>query len=121
MKKPTRPCRDEWARGTTLFRSFGRCLIGALTGATPADAKDAQRPSHLRLTDEFGLCLALPVGAAPGLHLALPTRCRDGLLLPIAAFQCESGPEGIRTPDLLNAIETRSQLRYRPACTALEF
>src|SRR5947209_2398042 len=26
------------------------------------------------------------------------------------------GPEGIRTPDLLNAIQTRSQLRHRPAC-----
>ncbi len=24
------------------------------------------------------------------------------------------GPRGIRTPDLLNAIETRSQLRYGP-------
>ena len=24
------------------------------------------------------------------------------------------GPEGIRTPDLLSAIEARSQLRYRP-------
>lgn len=26
-----------------------------------------------------------------------------------------SGPEGSRTPDLLNAIEARSQLRYRPS------
>jgi hypothetical protein len=25
-----------------------------------------------------------------------------------------SGPEGIRTPGLLSAIEARSQLRYRP-------
>ena len=33
--------------------------------------------------------------------------CRDLL------FSC-SGPRGIRTPDLLNAIETRSQLRYGP-------
>jgi hypothetical protein len=29
-----------------------------------------------------------------------------------------SGPEGIRTPDLLSAIEARSQLRYRPVCKA---
>ena len=31
-------------------------------------------------------------------------------------YQCSlpSGPEGIRTPDLLSAIEARSQLRYRP-------
>ena len=27
---------------------------------------------------------------------------------------CSSGPEGIRTPGLLSAIEARSQLRYRP-------
>jgi hypothetical protein len=27
------------------------------------------------------------------------------------------GPEGIRTPDLLSAIEARSQLRYRPTFT----
>ena len=29
------------------------------------------------------------------------------------------GPGGIRTPDLLNAIEARSQLRYRPTWTNL--
>ena len=29
-----------------------------------------------------------------------------------------SGPEGIRTPDLLSAIEARSQLRYRPRIKA---
>src|SRR5579885_1186290 len=28
--------------------------------------------------------------------------------------QKDGGPEGTRTPDLLNAIETRSQLRHRP-------
>src|SRR5262249_58607695 len=27
---------------------------------------------------------------------------------------CGGGPEGIRTPDLLNAIQTRSQLRHGP-------
>ena len=31
------------------------------------------------------------------------------------------GPRGIRTLDLLNAIETRSQLRYGPVKTATEF
>ena len=30
------------------------------------------------------------------------------------AIALTSGPRGIRTPDLLNAIETRSQLRYGP-------
>ena len=29
-------------------------------------------------------------------------------------FKGKSGPRGIRTLDLLNAIETRSQLRYGP-------
>jgi hypothetical protein len=35
------------------------------------------------------------------------------------AFSCkeQSGPSGIRTHDLLNAIETRSQLRYGPLFT----
>ena len=31
------------------------------------------------------------------------------------------GPRGIRTPDLLNAIETRSQLRYGPGFTVTSF
>ena len=34
---------------------------------------------------------------------------RLGFLIALAG-----GPRGIRTPDLLNAIETRSQLRYGP-------
>src|ERR1051325_4110208 len=36
---------------------------------------------------------------------------QERLSLPVA-LAC--GPRGIRTPDLLNAIETRSQLRYGP-------
>lgn len=35
-------------------------------------------------------------------------------LLDTYLFSACSGPEGIRTPDLLSAIEARSQLRYRP-------
>jgi hypothetical protein len=31
-----------------------------------------------------------------------------------SAIYNPGGPEGIRTPDLLSAIEARSQLRYRP-------
>jgi hypothetical protein len=31
-----------------------------------------------------------------------------------SAIALAGGPRGIRTPDLLNAIETRSQLRYGP-------
>ena len=29
-------------------------------------------------------------------------------------FTARSGPEGIRTPDLVSAIDARSQLRHRP-------
>ena len=49
-------------------------------------------------------------GAVSGFHLALPARCR------MTYYSCFrfSGPRGIRTPGLLNAIETRSQLRYGP-------
>ena len=35
-------------------------------------------------------------------------------LLKTGYWSLSSGPEGIRTPDLLSAIEARSQLRYRP-------
>ena len=31
-----------------------------------------------------------------------------------ARFEVISGAEGVRTPDLLNAIQTRSQLRHSP-------
>ena len=41
--------------------------------------------------------------------LAIIAQERLGFLIALA-----SGPRGIRTPDLLNAIETRSQLRYGP-------
>ena len=44
--------------------------------------------------------------------LAIIAQERLGFLIALA-----SGPRGIRTPDLLNAIETRSQLRYGPGFT----
>jgi hypothetical protein len=48
----------------------------------------------------------------PGFHLLFPNSLADDLLfLPYV-----SGPRGIRTLGLLNAIETRSQLRYGPKC-----
>ena len=55
-------------------------------------------------------------------HTTSPRSLTDGLLLRLHA-KCVGagfapapfgGPSGIRTHDLLNAIETRSQLRYRP-------
>ena len=38
----------------------------------------------------------------------------DVLLLPSQKYEVVSGPRGTRTLDLLNAIETRSQLRHGP-------
>jgi hypothetical protein len=32
----------------------------------------------------------------------------------MSLFTAQSGPEGIRTPDLVSAIDARSQLRHRP-------
>ncbi len=59
---------------------------------------------------------------SPGLSHRSLTICGSGRSCSLA-FGCtcppgyqigRSGAEGIRTPDLLNAIETRSQLRYSP-------
>ena len=49
--------------------------------------------------------------SCPDFLLILPIIAQErlGLLIALAG-----GPRGIRTPDLLNAIETRSQLRYGP-------
>jgi hypothetical protein len=47
--------------------------------------------------------------------LTIPDSLMDGLLLlPWPDILLSGGPSGIRTHDLLNAIETRSQLRYGP-------
>jgi hypothetical protein len=51
-----------------------------------------------------------PRSLADDLLLRLHAECVGAGLVP-APF---GGPSGIRTHDLLNAIETRSQLRYRP-------
>ena len=72
-------------------------------------------------------------GALLGSHLSLPARCwtayysRSGLLIRSGSLFAPTswearqtaairlcGPREIRTLDLLNAIETRSQLRYGP-------
>ena len=55
-----------------------------------------------------------PRSLADGLLLQLHAECVRAGLAPAPLF---SGPRGIRTPDLLNAIETRSQLRYGPVWT----
>ena len=87
-------------------------------------------PSPARLvlsqerTGEFDL-LALRVHLI-GLPPHSPDSLADDLLLLAWPFvktksgrlkSFFSGPRGIRTPGLLNAIETRSQLRYGPICS----
>ena len=80
---------------------------------------------------EFNLETTYSAGTMPGFHLALPTRwqmvycsCEGFINHSAVIYQLDadcqpllavlSGPRGIRTLGLLNAIETRSQLRYRP-------
>src|SRR5438067_13934193 len=45
----------------------------------------------------------------------MPRMARSFTRHPWHPCNISGGPEGIRTPDLLNAIQTRSQLRHRPA------
>ena len=40
----------------------------------------------------------------------------EALQSPVLSTVPSGGPGGIRTPDLLNAIQSRSQLRHRPVC-----
>ena len=40
----------------------------------------------------------------------------EALKAPVPSTVPSGGPGGIRTPDLLNAIQSRSQLRHRPVC-----
>src|SRR5438270_11446930 len=47
---------------------------------------------------------------------ARDTRCCAGARL---SNNIHGGPEGIRTPDLLNAIQTRSQLRHGPTAETI--
>ena len=74
--------------------------------------------THRRVRPErsAALCKALttsPRSLADGLLLRLHAECVGAGLMP-APY---GGPRGIRTPDLLNASETRSQLRYGPRWT----
>ena len=74
----------------------------------------AAKDSPPQLPGEFGL-MAFPVSAAARLPPVMcPALCGDGLLLPFTAFSYGDGAEGIRTPDLISAIDARSQLRYSP-------
>jgi hypothetical protein len=110
-------------RGTTLVEA------PSLAASTPSHDSGCE-PSAVTcrsprlLPGEFGcpwLRRSAPYGqrrrtspAMPGFHRR-PALC-DGLGQPTGPVQRTNngGPEGIRTPDLLNAIEARCQLRHRP-------
>ena len=71
-------------------------------------------PRRVRPERSAALCEARttsPRSLADGLLLRLHAECVGAGLAPAPC----GGPSGIRTHDLLNAIETRSQLRYRPS------
>jgi hypothetical protein len=54
---------------------------------------------------------SMPLRRAPNCAMGPYYKLLNSILLH---YLLPSGPEGIRTPDLLSAIEARSQLRYRP-------
>ncbi|HNW14898.1 MAG TPA: hypothetical protein PKG92_09485, partial [Anaerolineaceae bacterium] len=72
----------------------------ALTGLPVTGYCTSPEKLSSRISGEFGPCVPQHT---PGSHLALPARCR------MTYYSCvrSSGPRGIRTPGLLNAIETR--------------
>ena len=131
-------------RGTTLLARAPKAPQTALAGCNGPIPPPAGRscspakpaPPNLGAAGEFSptgrqrpsTCSA---NTLPGSHLSLPARWR------MAYYSCSGlrprkqqrlatdhqspvpgvllcGPRGIRTLDLLNAIETRSQLRYGP-------
>ena len=115
--------------GTKSLR--GTTLVEAPRLATPTPSHDSGcEPSAVTcrspwlLPGEFGCPWVGPSApcrprrraspAMPGFHRH-PALC-NGLGQPTAPVQRmkNGGPEGIRTPDLLNAIEARCQLRHRP-------
>jgi hypothetical protein len=90
----------------------------------PSPATQRHSVSPAQLPGEFGLVWHSPWVPLPGFHPGLcrastwsfPARCEDSLLLLFTAFFTAElgGPGGTRTLGLLNAIETRSQLRHGP-------
>gem|GEM_PF-5631591 len=96
----------------------------AITGCPVADYSIHQRSLPLKIlgkTGEFGLCA--PDGRWRWASTSL-SQLADGMTYYSCHDFCKragskpaptfGGPRGIRTLDLLNAIETRSQLRYGP-------
>jgi hypothetical protein len=110
-------------RGTTLVEA-PRLAASTLSHDSGCEPSAVTCRSPRLLPGEFGcpwLRTSAPYNprrrtspAMPGFHRH-PALC-DGLDQPTAPVQRtkNGGPEGIRTPDLLNAIEARCQLRHRP-------
>ena len=57
------------------------------------------------------LTFSMPLRRAPN----CATGPKEPAMLPNCSSTSTSGPGGIRTRDLISAIDARSQLRYRPA------
>ena len=135
-KSPSPDQGRRGLRGTTLLaRSFDRAARARANGRDPPPAsrqgspvgpvpflRDGRRVQPRRFAGAAASWLQHARAApgwrspgAPGRVSTLPGSLADGLLLlPWPAIQLSGGPSGIRTHDLLNAIETRSQLRYGP-------
>ena len=92
-------------------------LLEAVAGNVPMAARRRNRGilvqfRSLAVSEEEWKCLQQPVGIDVNQNGARKT---TGLtLLALTPFILSGGAEGSRTPDLLNAIQARSQLRYSP-------
>ena len=75
-------------------------LLGQLSGGPKRQASSVSGRSQRR---------------REGLTALFPSLCGMTYYSCLDADIRLCGPRGIRTPDLLNAIETRSQLRYGPS------
>ncbi len=116
--------RDEGAlRGTTLVAPRSGGLLIALTGEPAAGWTQGLTgracPARIAGRQASSASTSAPLApqpldcALPGLHPS-PARWRLAYYSCPGQYSIEGGPSGIRTHDLLNAIETRSQLRYGP-------
>ena len=106
-------------RGTTLLCGAEAAHFLRYSGRTrwPLAARGAITVNAPRRVRPIGR-----LRTRPGFH-HLPRLAGGWLTTPaqrVSVFDfSESGPRGIRTLDLLNAIETRSQLRYGPGMMRL--
>ncbi len=77
----------------------------------------AQERLGLLIADPEGFepsTFSMPLRRAPNCAMGPRYFCDSEPAFDLSTRSLPSGPEGIRTPGLLSAIEARSQLRYRP-------